>query len=43
MVGDYYPLRLIKRGFSPTNLAMFYTTDTVSNSGVLYLQDKVAT
>jgi hypothetical protein len=43
MVGDYYPFRLIKCGLSPTNFAMFYTTDTVSNSRVLYLQDKVAT
>ncbi len=42
MVGDYYPLSLIKRSFSPTKLAMFYTTNAVSNSGVLYLQDKVA-
>ena len=42
MVRDYYPLRLIKRGFSPTNFSMFYTAGTVSNSGVLYLQDKVA-
>ena len=43
MVRNYHPLRLIKRGFSPTKLAMFYTTDTVSNSRVLYLQDVVAT
>ena len=42
MVGDYYPLRLIKRGLSPTKFAMLYTTHTVGNSGVLYLQDKVA-
>ena len=43
MVRDYYPFRLIKRGLSPTKLAMFYTTNTVSNSRVLYLKDKVAT
>ena len=43
MVRNYYPLRLIKGGFSPTNFAMFYTTDAVSDTGVLYLQDKVST
>ena len=42
MVGDYYPLRLIKRGLSPPNLAVLYTTHTFGNSGVLYLQDKIA-
>ena len=43
MVSDYYPLRLIKCSFSPPNFAMFYTAGTVSDSRVLYLQDKVAT
>ena len=42
MVRDYYPFRLIKRGFSPPNRAVFYTTHTVGNSGVLYLQNKIA-
>ena len=42
MVGYHHRFCLIQRGFSPTNLAMFYTTHAVNNSGVLCLQDKIA-
>jgi hypothetical protein len=41
MVGYYYRLRLIERGFPPTNLTMLYATHAVSKSGVLCLQDIV--
>ena len=42
MIGYYNRFCLIKRGFSPTNFAMFYATNAVNDSGVLRLQDKIA-
>ena len=42
MIGYYNRFYLIKRSFSPTNLAMFYTAHAVNDLGVLSLQDKIA-
>ena len=42
MIGYYYRPYLIHRRFSPTNLAMFYATNAVNDSGVLRLQDIIA-
>ena len=42
MIGYHYRFCLVQRGFSPTNLATFYATNAVNNSGVLRLQDKIA-
>ena len=42
MVGHHYHFCLVKRGFSPTNFAMFNTTHATNNSGLLCLQNKIA-
>ncbi len=41
MIGHYYCPCFIKCGFSPTNLAMLYTTDAVNGSSVFCLKDEI--
>jgi len=41
MVGCHYRPCLIKGGFSPTNLAMLYTTDAVNGLSVFCLEDEI--
>lgn len=40
MIRYHYRLCLIERGFSPTDLTMFYTTHAINDSGIFCLQDK---
>ncbi len=42
MVGNHYALYLIKRWFSPTDLAMLHPTHAADGTGVLYLQQEIA-